>query len=94
MSPSARLYLITDVEELHHWHIKYCDAHPLFSRLGDQDTHNDPAVNIMITNTEEGKKVARMGGQKFYAVYERLPNEMILNSFSSDVLKVMQLFEK
>ena len=72
----SRLYLVTDVEELHKWNISHCDAHPLFRRVPDEEciTH-DPAVQAMLQTTEEGVKVARLGGLKYFAVYERLTDE-------------------
>lgn len=69
---TGRLYCITDVEELHEWHVAKCDAHPLFERLADADVATDPCVAAMRTATEEGQKVERNKGQKYYAVYQRL----------------------
>ena len=69
----GRLYLITDVEELHEWHVARCDAHPLFERLDDAVAEaEDPAVKAMVNATEEGKKVQRAGNAKFWAVYRRV----------------------
>ncbi len=34
----------------------------------------------MVEETEEGKKVARMGGKKYFAVFERIPDEEIVKS--------------
>ncbi|GAX25064.1 tRNA (guanine-N7-)-methyltransferase [Fistulifera solaris] len=70
----GRLYCITDVEELHQWHVAKCDAHPLFRRLTVKEEANDPCIEAMIHETEEGKKVARQGGKKYHAVYERIPD--------------------
>ena len=71
--PSGKLYAITDVKELHEWHVAKCDSHPLFERIVDEDElAQDPCVDAMITETEEGKKVARNGGNKYFAVYRRL----------------------
>lgn len=79
LKPRARLYCITDVLELHEWHVAKCDAHPLFRRLPDVDVEtSDPCVQAMKTETEEGKKVARNKGNKYYAVYERIdPSELL-----------------
>jgi len=72
--PGGKLYTITDVEELHKWHVEKCDSHPMFERITDEkELAEDPCVNAMITETEEGKKVARNGGKKHYAVYRRDP---------------------
>ena len=70
----GRLYCITDVLELHEWHVAQCNAHPLFRRLDENsdEVKNDPCVEAMKTETEEGKKVDRNGGSKYFAVYERI----------------------
>lgn len=76
IKPGGRLYTITDVEELYHWHVAKCDAHPYFQRIpNEQLIAEDIAAVAMMTATEESKKVDRMGGKKFMAVYERLPQE-------------------
>lgn len=80
----GKLYCITDVLELHEWHVKHCDAHPLFRRIvvSHHDGNNihaasaeaiaaDPCIEAM-KNTEEGQKVDRKQGQKYYAVYQRI----------------------
>jgi tRNA (guanine-N7-)-methyltransferase len=75
----GRLYCITDVKELHEWHVEKCDSHPLFERLSEEDMKDDPCVEAMIQETEEAKKVERLGGdntkgEKYYAVYKRIAN--------------------
>jgi tRNA (guanine-N7-)-methyltransferase len=70
----GRLYCITDVLELHEWHVEKCDAHPLFHRLSEDETEADPCVEAMQVETEEGKKVARAGGEKHYAVSKQTEN--------------------
>jgi len=78
LSPGAKLYTITDVKELHEWHVEKCDSHPLFERIPDnsEELQKDPCVHAMKTETEEGKKVERNGGSKYYAVYRRIPYEL------------------
>jgi tRNA (guanine-N7-)-methyltransferase len=72
LKPNGRLYCITDVEDLHKWHVEKCTAHPCFERLPDEEMlTSDPAVKAMIETTEEGIKVARNKGSKFWAVYRR-----------------------
>ena len=75
LAPRAKLYTITDVEELHLWHVDKCDSHPLFERISEEELADDPCVHAMKTETEEGKKVERNGGNKHYAVYRRIPFE-------------------
>lgn len=76
----GRLYCITDVKELHDWHVEKCDAHPLFRRLSDDELENDPCVQAMRTETEESKKVDRAGGEKYHAVYQRIPDDEALQT--------------
>ncbi|OQS01700.1 tRNA (guanine-N(7)-)-methyltransferase [Achlya hypogyna] len=72
------LYTITDVEDLHNWHVAKCDAHPCFERITDEaDLEADPCVKAMTEETEEGKKVARSGGKKYVAVYRRIPDATV-----------------
>eukprot|EP00977_Amphora_coffeiformis_P004952 scaffold1055_cov165-Amphora_coffeaeformis.AAC.26 len=68
----GKLYCITDVKELHDWHVSKCDAHPLFEKVSGEEMEQDPCVQAMKTETEEGQKVARNKGDKYYAVYRRL----------------------
>lgn len=72
LRPGGRLYTITDVSDLHEWMTKHLDAHPLFRRLTEEEMAADVCVEQIHITTEEGKKVARNGGDKFPAVYERL----------------------
>ena len=65
------LYTITDVKELHDWHVQKCTAHPCFERIDAKVMESDPAVQAMIIETEEGKKVARNNGSKYYAVFKK-----------------------
>ena len=74
----GRLYCITDVEELHQWHVRHCRSHPLFRELTQEEMEDDPCVAAMRVETEEGKKVERAGAAKYYAVYQRLPDEEVV----------------
>lgn len=69
--PNGRLYTVTDVEELHNWHVEKTTAHPYFERIPDDVIQDEPEVMAMLEETEESKKVARMGGKKFFAVFRR-----------------------
>jgi tRNA (guanine-N7-)-methyltransferase len=71
----GKLYCITDVEELHEWHVAKCDAHPLFRRI--VDCEDDPCVQEMKIKTEESQKVDRAGSNKYYAVYERIGDDQV-----------------
>ena len=71
LKPDARIYTVTDVEELHLWHVEKCTNHPYFERISDAVLAEDPSVQAMLEETEESKKVARIGGRKHYAVFRR-----------------------
>jgi tRNA (guanine-N7-)-methyltransferase len=94
----GKLYAITDVKELHEWHVIACDTHPLFQcitigqqvsihynchqvdnekddNVNDIDNNNtddddDPCIYAMKYLTEEGQKVDRNGGIKYYIIYQ------------------------
>jgi hypothetical protein len=78
LKPGGRLYCITDVEELHGWHMSKLRAHPCFVEIDPVTAEaEDPAVDAMINTTEEGKKVARAGNNKYWGVFQRLSDEEI-----------------
>ncbi|CAM1506488.1 Fc.00g061290.m01.CDS01 [Cosmosporella sp. VM-42] len=66
------VYTITDVEDLHLWMVQHLDAHPAFERVSKEDEEADECVEVMLNETEEGKKVTRNNGQKFVALFRRL----------------------
>lgn len=67
------MYTITDVEDLHLWMVKHFDEHGSFVRVdeGDMDDEQSKCVEVMRTETEEGKKVERNGGLKLVACFRR-----------------------
>ncbi|KAK4638366.1 tRNA (guanine-N(7)-)-methyltransferase [Fulvia fulva] len=72
LQPGGKVYTITDVEALHQWMVEHLAAHPSFERVGEEEVEGDECVETMKTETEEGKKVTRNGGNKFVAVFRRL----------------------
>jgi tRNA (guanine-N7-)-methyltransferase len=66
------VYTITDVEDLHSWMVEHFVAHPSFERVQEEEQEKDVCVQVMRTETEEGKKVERNGGHKFVACFRRL----------------------
>ena len=72
LKPGGLLYCITDVEELHKWHMKHLRAHSLFEELDESEYKDDCLYQSIWTETEEGKKVTRNGGTKFAAVFRRI----------------------
>ena len=76
LKPSVgRLYCITDVKDLHDWHVEKCEMHPLFEACSMEEMEADPCVALMKSETEEGKKVkreGRFGHDMYYIVYKRV----------------------
>ncbi|KAJ3298169.1 tRNA (guanine-N(7)-)-methyltransferase [Borealophlyctis nickersoniae] len=66
------VYTVTDVRDLHLWMVKHLDEHPLFKRMSEEELKDDPCVECVMKDTEEGKKVERNKGDKFLAVYRRI----------------------
>ncbi|KAL7486516.1 hypothetical protein ACHAW6_012117 [Cyclotella cf. meneghiniana] len=79
LKPGGKLYCITDVKDLHDWHVDKCSAHPLFVGCSEEEMEADPCVELMRTETEEGKKVereGRFGHDKYYMVYKRVDEKV------------------
>jgi tRNA (guanine-N7-)-methyltransferase len=72
LRPGGIIYTITDVEDLHEWMVRHLEAHPSFERISKEEQEADHCVEIMMMETEEGKKVERNKGQKFVALFRRL----------------------
>jgi hypothetical protein len=51
---------MTDVKDLHDWHVDKLDAHPAFVRIPDEEVKDEPMLLAMRDETEEGKKVRRI----------------------------------
>lgn len=68
------VYTITDVRDLHEWMVKHLDNFPLFARIPDEELSGDPCVDAVTYSTEEGRKVERNAGDKFFAAFRRLPD--------------------
>ncbi|SPO30280.1 probable TRM8 - part of complex required for 7-methylguanosine modification [Ustilago trichophora] len=76
LRPGGIVYIITDVRELYDWMDKHLGQHPLFKRLQKDEgvLKGDPCVEAVYTATEEGKKVERNRGDKWFSAFERLPD--------------------
>jgi tRNA (guanine-N7-)-methyltransferase len=76
LRPDGILYTITDVHDLHTWMVKHLEAFPLFERLSDQDLQGDVCVDAVWNATEEGKKVIRNKGEKWFAAFRRIRDDL------------------
>jgi len=72
LEKGGKIYAITDVLKLHEWHLEQLEKHPLFQPVPEEENQNDPCVEAIIQETEEGKKVARNQGKKYYCVYRKI----------------------
>lgn len=68
----GKIYTISDVRDLHEWMVEHLEAHPLFERVAEDELALDPAVPVVMSYTEEGKKVERNQGSKHLAVFRRV----------------------
>jgi tRNA (guanine-N7-)-methyltransferase len=80
LKPKGRIYCITDVKDLHDWHVAHleknsmvpnCEFHQ-FRTLQPDELTDDPCTQLIWNSTEEGKKVERNSGSKFSIVCERI----------------------
>ena len=76
LCPGGIVYTITDVQELHVWMLRHLEAFPLFKRIPNDDPSlkEDPCVDAVTYSTEEGRKVERNAGDKFFAAFVRVPD--------------------
>eukprot|EP01105_Mastigella_eilhardi_P019991 TRINITY_DN4733_c0_g1_i1.p1 TRINITY_DN4733_c0_g1~~TRINITY_DN4733_c0_g1_i1.p1 ORF type:complete len:239 (-),score=89.58 TRINITY_DN4733_c0_g1_i1:484-1200(-) len=72
LRPGGLLYTCTDVEELHQWMVKCLEEHPLFRRVSEEKLAEDRAFQLVLSASEECKKVDRNGKPKYPAVFERI----------------------
>lgn len=76
LRPGGIVYTVTDVRDLHEWMVRHLTEFPLFERIPDDDSslQQDPCVDAVMYSTEEGRKVERNEGDKFFAAFRRLPD--------------------
>lgn len=68
----AIVYIATDVKDLFDWMVDHFSEHPLFQPLSNDELEGDGMIKLITTSTEEGKKVERNEGDKFYAAFRRV----------------------
>ncbi|XP_057367738.1 tRNA (guanine-N(7)-)-methyltransferase-like [Daphnia carinata] len=77
LAEGGLVYTITDVKDLHEWMVMHLEQHPLFKRLTQEELDQDIVVPKLYESTEEGKKVTRNSGDKFLAVFRRIPDPYV-----------------
>lgn len=71
------VYTITDVEEVYLWTKKHFTEHQLFEQVCEEEIKNDIVVEKVFSSTEEGQKVTRNKGEKYLAVFKRIPDPFL-----------------
>ena len=75
LRPGGMVYTITDVQDLHEWMRDHFEGCPLFERTlvmeAEKSEEEKMCVELMKTETEEGKKVARNNGPKYVGCWRR-----------------------
>nr|CAG4650418.1 EOG090X0BSB [Sida crystallina] len=74
LAEGGLVYTITDVKDLHEWMVTHLEQHPLFERLTEEELEKDVVVPKLYESSEEGQKVTRNKGDKFLAVFRRIPD--------------------
>jgi len=71
LRPGGKVYVVTDVEDLHNWQVSKLEEHPMFERVDEAEDANDPCVAAMRSGTDEAQKVIRREGQIWHAVFRK-----------------------
>ncbi|XP_044731791.1 tRNA (guanine-N(7)-)-methyltransferase [Chrysoperla carnea] len=74
LAEGGMVYTITDVKDLHEWMVKHFVQHPLFEQISNEDLKEDLIVDKLYESSEEGQKVTRNNGDKYLAVFKRIPD--------------------
>lgn len=72
LRPDARVYFVTDVKDLYDWMYDHFKNFPLFEELSKEEIEKDEIVPHLFDSSEEGQKVTRNNGEKFFNVFKRI----------------------
>jgi len=86
LKPGGKIYSITDVENLHNWNVETIENNPCFRKMNEEEYKNDVCVDCM-KNTDEAKKVKKINGKMYVAVFERVEVKI---STIEDLIKVIK----
>jgi tRNA (guanine-N7-)-methyltransferase len=82
LRPGGIIYTITDVKDLYDWMVKHLTEFSLFERIEEEELVRDgkgTVVEAVKTTTEEGRKVERNKGEKWFAAFQRLEKPRIVS---------------
>jgi len=80
LRPGGIIYTITDVKDLYDWMVKHLTEFPLFERIEEEELVRDgkgTVVEAVKMATEEGRKVERNKGDKWFAAFLKLEKPKI-----------------
>ena len=72
LKQDARVYIVTDVKQLYDWMYDHFKRFPLFEELSKEELEDDLIVPYLFDTSEEGQKVTRNNGEKFYSVFKKI----------------------
>ena len=71
LRPGGKVYIVTDVEDLHNWQYEKLAGHPMFELVPEDENKDDPCIKYMCEGTDEAKKVIRREGKIWHAVFRK-----------------------
>jgi len=71
LKAGGKIYVVTDVKDLHDWQVAKLLDHPMFELLSDKENEGDPCIAYMREGTDESRKVKRNGGSIWHAVFRK-----------------------
>jgi len=71
LKTGGKIYVVTDVKDLHDWQVAKLEDHPMFEMLSDAENEGDPCIGYMREGTDESRKVKRNGGSIWHAVFRK-----------------------
>lgn len=72
LRPDGRVYFVTDVKILYDWMYDHFKRFPLFEECSQDELDQDIIVPHLFDSSEEGKKVTRNKGEKYFSVFKRV----------------------
>ena len=82
----GKIYSITDVENLHNWNVETIESNPCLRKMKEEEYKDDTFIECM-KNTDEAKKVKKINGKMYIAVFERV--DVKINNIE-DLIKIIK----
>jgi tRNA (guanine-N7-)-methyltransferase len=72
LKPGGKIYAITDVFQLHEWHLQQLSECKTLVAVDEEENLKDPCLQVILSDTEEGKKVTRNLGKKYWCIFQKV----------------------